>query len=196
VTAPYPTSLGGVTVSITDSTGATQSAPIEYVSPSQVNFIVPSGTASGIATVTIGASSGSAQIDTIGPGLYSMNGMGTGVAAAGAALYSADGTATTVPVFQCTTSCVSVPMSLGSPGQELVVTFYGTGFRNLNSSALSSVSIGGVAAQILYIGAQPQYPGEDQLNVVVPASLAGAGEVPVILTAGGQTANTVTINIQ
>jgi uncharacterized protein (TIGR03437 family) len=58
------------------------------------------------------------------------------------------------------------------------------------------VSIGGTAAQILYIGAQPQYPGLDQLNVVVPASLAGAGEVPVILTAGGQTANSVTINIQ
>jgi uncharacterized protein (TIGR03437 family) len=195
-TAPYPMSLGGVTVSITDSSGVTQSAPVQFVSQSQVNYIVPTGTASGIATVTIGSSSGSAQIDTIGPGLYSMNGAGTGVAAAGAALYSADGTATPIPVFQCTTSCVSVPMSLGSPGQELVVTFYGTGFRNLNSSALASVSIGGAAAQILYIGAQPQYPGLDQLNVVVPASLAGAGEIPVILTAGGQTANSVTINIQ
>jgi hypothetical protein len=39
----------------------------------------------GIATVTIGSSSGSAQIDSVGPGLYSMNGEGTGVAAAGAA---------------------------------------------------------------------------------------------------------------
>jgi uncharacterized protein (TIGR03437 family) len=195
-TAPYPPSLGGVTVSITDSSGATQSAPVEFVSQSQVNYIVPVGTASGIATVTIDSSSGSAQIDTIGPGLYSINGTGTGVAAAGAALYSADGASTPIPVFQCTMSCASVPMSVGSSGQELVVTFYGTGFRNLNSAALSSVSIGGAAAQILYIGAQPQYPGLDQLNVVVPASLAGAGEVPVVLTAGGQTANAVTINIQ
>jgi uncharacterized protein (TIGR03437 family) len=195
-TAPYPTSLGGVTVSITDSLGATQSAPVQFVSQSQVNYIVPTGTAAGIAAVTIGSSSGAAQIDTIGPGLYSMNGSGTGVAAAGAELYSANGTAAPVAVFQCTTSCVSVPMSLGLAGQELVVTFYGTGFRNLTPPAIASVSIGGVAAQILYIGAQPQYPGLDQLNVVVPPSLAGAGEVPVILTAGGQTANVVTINIQ
>lgn len=195
-TAPYPASLGGVTVSITDSSGATQSAPVQFVSSGQVNYIVPSGTASGIATVTIGSSSGAAQIDTIGPGLYSMNGEGTGVAAAGAALYSADGSFTVEPVFQCTTSCLSVPLSLGSSSQELIVTFYGTGFRNLSSSASATVSIGGTAAQILYIGAQPQYPGLDQLNVVVPASLAGAGEVPVVLTAGGQTANVVTINIQ
>jgi uncharacterized protein (TIGR03437 family) len=196
VTAPYPPSLGGVTVSITDSSGVTQSAPVQYISQSQVNYIVPSGTASGIATVTIGSSSGSAQIDTIGPGLYSIDGTGTGVAAAEAALYAADGTATPVPVFQCTASCTSVPMNLGSPGQELIVMFYGTGFRNLNSPASASVSIGGAAAQILYIGAQPQYPGLDQLNVVVPASLTGAGEIPVVLTAAGQTANVVTINIQ
>ncbi len=194
---PYPLSLGGVTVSITDSSGATQSAPIRFVSSGQVNYIVPTGTAPGIATVTIGSSSGSAQIDTLGPGLYSANSNGTGIAAANAALYSPDGTFTTVPVDQCPpTPCVSAPMSLGSSSQHLIVTLYGTGFRNLSSSDSATVSIGGVAAQILYIGAQPQYPGLDQLNVVVPASLKGAGEVPVILTAGGQTANVVTINIQ
>jgi len=197
-TAPYPLSLGGVTVSITDSVGVTQSAPVEYVSPSQVNYVVPTGTAPGIATVTIGSSTGSAQIDTIGPGLYSKNSDGMGVAAAQAALYSPDGTATPATVSQCPPSspCVSVPMSLGAASQQLIVTLYGTGFRNLGSSDLATVSIGGVAAQILYIGAQPQYPGLDQLNVVVPTSLKGAGEVPVVLTAGGQTANVVTINIQ
>ncbi len=195
-TAPYPDSLGGVTVSITDSSGATQLAPVQYVSPAQVNYVVPTGLAPGIATVTIGSSSGAAQIDTIGPGLYSADSSGTGVAAAGAALYSADGTFTLVTVYDCASSCVSVPMSLGDSSQELIVTLYGTGFRNLSSSDSASVSIGGVAAQILYIGAQPQYPGLDQLNVVAPASLKGAGEVPVVLTAGGQTANVVTVNIQ
>ena len=193
---PYPLSLGGVSVSITDSSGAAQAAPVQFVSSKQVNYIVPGGMAAGIAAVTIGSSTGAAQLDRIGPGLYSMNGAGTGVAAAGAALYSADGTATPVPLFQCTPSCVSVPMSLGTSSQQLVVTFYGTGFRNLISSDPVTVNIGGAAAQILYIGAQPQYPGLDQLNVVVPRSLAGSGEVPVVLTAGGQTANAVTINIQ
>ncbi len=61
-------------------------------------------------------------------------------------------------------------MSLGSAGDELVVTLYGTGFRNVNSAAAASITIGGVQAQILYIGAQPTDPGLDQVNVVVPAS--------------------------
>jgi uncharacterized protein (TIGR03437 family) len=193
---PYPATLGGITVSVTDSAGVTAAAPIEFVSASQVNYLVPAGAASGIATVTIGSSSGSAQIDSVGPGLYSMNGEGTGVAAAGAALYATDGTVTPVTVFQCTPACVSVPMSLGSATDKLVVTLYGTGFRNLSSASGASVTMGGVAAQILYIGAQPQYPGLDQLNVVVPQSLAGAGEVPVVLTVEGQTANTVVLNFQ
>ena len=192
--APFPLTLGGVAVSITDRAGLTTAAPVEFVSPTQVNYLVPAGLASGIATVTIGASSGSAQIDAIGPGLYSMNGQGTGVA--GAAVYAADGTATPVTVFQCTTTCVSAPMSLGPGTSKLVVTLYGTGFRNLSSPSAASLWIGGQAAQILYIGAQPQYPGLDQINIVVPPSLAGSGEVPVVLTVDGQSTNAVTLNIQ
>ncbi len=197
-TAPgtnFQTTLGGVTVSITDSTGVTTLAPIQYVSQSQVNYLVPTGAAPGIASVTIGSSSGAAQIDSVGPGLYSMNGA-TGVAAATAALYAPDGSNTPEPVFQCNPGCTSVPMSVGSGGDELVVTLYGTGFRNISSTTPVSLTIGGAQAQILYIGAQPTYPGLDQLNAVVPASLAGSGEVPVVLTVNGQTANAVTLNVQ
>lgn len=191
----FPTTLGGVTVSITDSAGVTRPAPIQYVSPRQVNYLVPAGAAPGIASVTIGAASGAAQIDTVGPGLYSLNGA-TGVAAANAALYSADGTVAPMPVFQCNPECTSVPMSLGGPGDTLAVTLYGTGFRNVTSPSAASVTIGGTRAQILYIGAQPTYPGLDQLNVAVPLSLAGAGEVAVVLTVNGQTANSVLLNVK
>ncbi|HEX4135617.1 MAG TPA: hypothetical protein VHY84_13465 [Bryobacteraceae bacterium] len=194
-TADFPPTLGGVRVVITDSAGVTQVAPVQYVSPTQVNFIVPDGTAPGVATVTIGSSSGAAQIDTIGAGLYSANPI-DGVAAATAALYSANGTITPVTVFQCNPACVSLPMSLGAATDQLAVTLYGTGFRNLSSSAGAAVTVGGAAAKILYIGAQPTEAGLDQLDIVVPQSLAGAGEVPVVLTVDGQTANSVTLNIQ
>ena len=53
-----------------------------------------------------------------------------------------------------------------------------------------------VKRTVQYIGAVAGAPGLDQLNLIVPKSLAGAGEVPVVLTTGGQTANVVTINIQ
>jgi uncharacterized protein (TIGR03437 family) len=87
-------------------------------------------------------------------------------------------------------------MSLGGAGQTLVVTLYGTGFRNATATTPQSVTIGGVPAQILYLGAQPTDPGLDQVNVVIPQSLAGAGEVPVVLTVGGLTANTVTLSFK
>lgn len=198
VTAPssdFPMTLGGLTVSITDSQGVKRMAPIQYVSQGQVNYLVPAGTAPGIAWVSIGSASGAAQIDSLGPGLYSLNGA-NGVAAATAALYAAGGASTPVPVFQCDPACTGAPMNAAVPGAELVVSFYGTGFRNVSSAEAASLTIGGAQAQILYIGAQPTYPGLDQLNAVVPASLAGSGQVQVILTVAGQTANAVTLNIQ
>src|SRR5260370_12285177 len=50
---PLPTILGGVSVSVTDSAKASRLAPLFYVSPNQINFVVPDGTATGMATVTI-----------------------------------------------------------------------------------------------------------------------------------------------
>jgi len=49
---------------------------------------------------------------------------------------------------------------------------------------------------VAYAGPQPQFAGLDQVNLYVPRSLAGAGEVPVILTVDGVTANVVTVNIK
>ena len=45
-------------------------------------------------------------------------------------------------------------------------------------------------------GRRPNYAGLDQVNVGLPLTLRGSGEVNVVLTVDGQTSNTVTINIQ
>ncbi len=52
------------------------------------------------------------------------------------------------------------------------------------------------AIEVLYAGAQGQYPGLDQVNVRVPPSLAGSGEIAVSLAADGQRANRLTMNIR
>jgi uncharacterized protein (TIGR03437 family) len=57
-------------------------------------------------------------------------------------------------------------------------------------------TIGGLDATVLYAGPQGAYPGVDQVNVVIPQSLTGAGNVPVVLSAGGVTSNTVNVTIQ
>ena len=58
------------------------------------------------------------------------------------------------------------------------------------------VTIGGIPAAVPYLGVQSQYPALDQMNVIVPHGLAGAGEVPIVLTVDGQTANVVTISLK
>lgn len=50
---PLSTTLEGLSVSVTDSAKVQRMAPLFYVSPNQINFVVPDGTASGMATVTI-----------------------------------------------------------------------------------------------------------------------------------------------
>jgi uncharacterized protein (TIGR03437 family) len=86
------------------------------------------------------------------------------------------------------------PISLGGESDQVVLLLYGTGFRN-HSGAID-VTIGGVPAQVLGIAAQPQYAGLDQMNVIVPRSLRGAGEVEIVVTMAGKTLNTITITIQ
>ena len=167
-----------------------------------MNYVVPDSAAPGIATVTISfgsgsSASGSAQVDAIGPGLYAISGTGQGVATAGAALYKSVGSIQVESVFHCATgSCTAEPLSLGNPGDRLVLLLYGTGLRNNSGVQNASATIGGYRATVLYAGAQPQYPGFDQVNLVLPPSLAGAGEVPIVLTVDRQTTNVVTVSVQ
>src|SRR5437773_473024 len=50
-TQPLPATLAGVTVEVADSLSVTRTAGLLLVSPSQINFEVPAGTAPGPATV-------------------------------------------------------------------------------------------------------------------------------------------------
>ena len=198
-----PSSLGGVTLTVTDSAGAARVAPLMYVSPSQINFVVPAGTAAGVAQFTI--SNGSAatltaagMVQSVAPTLFSMSGDGRGVAAANAIRVTAANpqTQSLVPVFQCAGPvCDSTPIAL-SPNAAVYLILYGTGIRNRSSLAKVTANINGTDVPVLYAGPQPSYEGLDQVNLALPPSLSGSSEVNVVLTVDGQTANVVTVNIQ
>jgi len=199
---PLPTTLGGVTLTVTDAAGTPRPAPLVYVSPSQINFEVPDGTVAGPATfaVTNGSATqtvtGTAQ--PVAPTLFSMNGTGSGVAAATAVAVQAANPQlqSPVPVFQCTNSgCVAVPINLGVD-TPIYVSFYGTGIRNRSSLANVTVTINGTSVPVTYAGPSPNYAGLDQVNAALVLSLRGSGQSNVVLTVDGQTSNTVTINIQ
>src|SRR5215471_16078161 len=82
---PLPLTLGGISLNVTDSAGQTRLAPLIYVSPSQVNFVIPAGTQPGPSLLTIGSRLGSGQaatttVQNVGPTLFSADGSGNGVA--------------------------------------------------------------------------------------------------------------------
>lgn len=193
------TSLGGVTLTVTDSTGISRAALLLYVSPRQINFVVPSGIAPGPATFTTGSVITTSMIQSVAPTIFSMSGDGRGVAAAQALQTTNTNppVQTFVPVFQCTTSlaCEAVPVAF-RPNNTLTLVLFGTGFRNLGSLADVTANIGGVIVPVAYAGPQPTYEGLDQVNLTLPAGLASKGSVNILLTADGQPSNLVSVIFQ
>ncbi len=199
----FGTNLAGASVTVQDSTGTERSATIFYSSANQINYLVPEGTASGRATVYVSAAggaklSGAIEIGDVAPGIFSANSDGKGVAAAQALRVKADGTRADVAVVRCGTSagsCVAQPIDLGATGDQVFLTLYGTGLRNRTALENVSCTIGGVAATVLYAGAQMSFDGLDQVNVQIPSSLRGRGQVDVVLMVDGQRANVVRVSI-
>jgi uncharacterized protein (TIGR03437 family) len=179
-------------------------APLVYVSPGQINLLVPAGVAAGQDQFTI-TSPGSAQpqtvtgtVQAVAPTLFSMNGNGSGVAAATAVQVQAGNPQLQSPVqvFQCSASgCVSTPIDLGVD-TPVYLALYGTGIRNRSSLSNVTVTINGISVPVQYAGTQVQFPGLDQVNVSLTLQLRGSGESQVVLTADGQVSNAVTVNIK
>jgi uncharacterized protein (TIGR03437 family) len=93
-------------------------------------------------------------------------------------------------------SVVPLPINLGSAADQIYLEMYGTGIRNANVSSVT-VTVGGLSVPVLFAGAAPGFAGEDQVNIgPLPRTLAGQGNVNIVLTADGQAANTVNVTIQ
>jgi uncharacterized protein (TIGR03437 family) len=196
---PLPTLYFGNSVSIVDSANQTWAAPMLFVSPDEVTFLVPTGVASGSATVNIVSSVGTQtanniQVAKVAPSIYTLN--GSGLAAADAIRVSA-GTQTYEAVFQTTSgaSFAASPIYMGTGTDQVYLALYGTGIQAAGTAG-TTVTVNGLNAPVSYAGAQGIFMGLDQVNALLPASLAGKGTVTVQLTAGGVAANPVQIVIQ
>jgi uncharacterized protein (TIGR03437 family) len=201
---PLPTSLAGTTVKVKDSTGAERPAALFFVSPTQVNYQIPPRTAAGPATVTITSgdgtvSTGLALVKAVAPSLFAANGNGQGVAAAVAVRVKADGSQSYEPVAQFDVAqnrFIARPLDLGPETEQVFLILFGTGIRQRSSLSAVIATIGGAYAEVSFAGAQGDFAGLDQVNVRVPRSLAGRGEIDVLLTVEAQMANAVRVNIK
>jgi len=201
---PPATTVAGTTVKVRDSQGATRDALIFAVTPAQINYLVPTGVAPGPAAVIITSASGKvstgvAQIVTVAPGLFTANADGRGLATGVALRVKPDGTRTFEPLLRYDAAqqrFVAVPIDLGAADEQVYFIGFGTGFRFRSALSAVTARVGGVAAQINYAGAQGELFGLDQLNVLLPRSLAGRGEVEVLLTVDGRAANPARISVR
>ncbi|MGH9854938.1 MAG: IPT/TIG domain-containing protein, partial [Blastocatellia bacterium] len=200
---PLPTALLGTTVRVRDSFGMERFAPLFFVAPAQVNFLMPAGTVNGAATITITSgnnsiSVGTVQIASVAPGLFSANADGRGVAAGVVSRVRANSSQSYEPISQfdqALNQFVAIPIALGPPTDQVFLILYGTGIRFHSGPPAVTASIGGVNVEVLYAGHVIGLAGLDQVNLSLPRSLIGRGEVDVVITVDGKTANTVRVSI-
>jgi uncharacterized protein (TIGR03437 family) len=169
---PLPSQLATVTVRANGLP-----LPLFYVSPTQINLHLPSELGAGAVNLTVshaGVDSAilSATLVATAPGIFALGQSGQGQ---GAILIGG-------------TAQVADERRPARPGE--IVEIYGTGF---GTSAV--VSIGGVAAEVLYAGAAPGLVGVSQANARVPAGTAPGSRVSVVIRAAGRPSNAVTMAV-
>ncbi len=201
---PLPTTLAGTRVSVLDSLGVERFAPLFFVSPTQINFQVPPGTEAGKALVTVihddeTVAAGSPQIEMVAPGLFSANASGQGLMIGVALRVKADGSQSYEPVVRFDEEqkrFVAAPVDLGTATDRVFLVLFATGVRHRGSLGAVNVKLGGVNADALYAGPQGSFAGLDQLNVSLPRSLAGRGEIDLSVLVEGQEANKLKVAIK
>lgn len=184
---PLTPNLGGVSVQVNGVP-----APVLYENSGQINFQIPWETKPGTATLTVSANGiASSQVnitvEPAAPGLF--------VSGSQAIVQNSD--------FSLNTS--------GNPakaGSTIMAYLTGAGAVNnqpadgaaASSSPLSQVSstvtatIGGKPAQVSFAGLAPGFVGLWQANIVVPSGLS-KGDLPLIVTAGGQSSNSGNVSV-
>ncbi|MEZ5393526.1 MAG: hypothetical protein R2724_11780 [Bryobacterales bacterium] len=129
------------------------------------------------------------EIEAVSPGIFSAASSGSGVAAAVYLSVGSGGDRAQGVIFDA--NLVPVPLDLGSAGSELYIFLFGTGLRNASGEV--TVTVDGVPVPFSGPVAQGQFDGLDQLNIgPLPLSLAGRGEVDIVVTVDGRQANIVT----
>jgi hypothetical protein len=180
----FPTNVDGTTVTVNG-----RSAQIFYVSPTQVKFLVPAQTELGTATVIVTNAEGFQSRGTVSfmrtaPGIFTESGDGLGKAVV------INANMTTEDEFD------------PSSGQLRLIIFT-TGVRRATQVTATA---GGRALTVESYLPSADMPGMDEVRVLVPADLRGAGTVnltvrgeerdsnPASITFGGDPCRDILIN--
>lgn len=179
---PYPTTLGGVQVTV-----AGASIGLHFVSPTQINAIVPAS-AQGLVLLAVSNAGGlhtvNVLVQSAAPAIFTQDNTGTGPAAALNALTNALVTA-------------AAPLQAGD-----YVSLYVTGLGTVHlvsglqvADQQPSVTVDGKDCPVVYAGRAPGFDGLDQINCQIPSGIAPTSAAPVVVTSGGRS-NLATLSIR
>jgi uncharacterized protein (TIGR03437 family) len=205
---PLPVELAGVTVTFSSGTIQGAAAGLYFVSPGQINFVVPPGLASSTTAAAVVINNNGALIRTsvllnaAQPDIFTTtNGPGGRAVALNTTnpCVSSPGEPfpiqTTRPAGSGTTGRCDSPAPPETVATQ--VTFMVTGMRGVTAANTVTVRIGttditgtaDAATSPVRVGPS-NTPGFDQVTVTLPPSLDHAGDVPVIVTVNNTTAGT------
>ena len=192
-TTPWPTTLGGAQVSV-----GGKSAALSFASSTQLNIQIPVDAASGSVQVTVtvqgkGSASATVTLASYSPGIFTFTPTGS-TQSLGLIEHGKDGSTVTA-------------QSPAQPGETLVVQAAGLGPTNPSvatgvaaptspplamTTTQPAVSVGCQQATVIFAGLSPGFVSLYQVNFTIPTSAPG-GNLPVTLSIGGQTSNSVTL---
>jgi len=202
---PYQKNLLGTQVLLQN-----RPLPLYYASEGQINALIPATLAPGtpqLAVVRDGIQSPGLDVlvSDLAPGLFSIDGTGTGQGAILVATGPGSG-------------LIAGPVTLARPAQPVqrgeFISIYSTGLGTLDGPAPQDgapapsvepylrtiltpiVTIGGVQAEVSFSGLAPTLVGVYVVNVKVPSTVSPGDTIPVTLTIGGLPSNTVTVAVR
>ncbi|MBI1760413.1 MAG: pre-peptidase C-terminal domain-containing protein [Acidobacteria bacterium] len=202
-TTPLPTELGGTTVKLIDGARVERLAQLFFVSASQINYLVPAGTPAGPYTVLITSADGNTStgvltIETVAPGLFTANANGQGAPAAVLLRVLSNGAQRFEPAAEldrATNRFQPIPLVVNNPGEQVILVLFGTGIRGRSALSRVTANLDRERLPVDFAGAQG-LAGLDQINLPLPARLAGAGETTLTLSVDGKLSNGVLINFR
>ena len=175
--------------------------PIIHALPLQIDAQIPwelagqSQAQLTIVTDNLTGNTVSVPLATYSPGVYSVNGSGTGQGAIlinGTTTLAAPGT----PAHRGTDYIDIYATGLGPVSNQPASGVPMPSSPYAQTTSAVTVSIGGAPAPVAFAGLAPGWIGLYQVNLQVPAGAPAGDAVPVALSVGGVSANVVTMAVE
>lgn len=193
--------LAGTRVMVRDSEGVERPAPLLFVSPEQINFRLPAGTAQGFVSITIIGADGATSFGTarIEDGQASAK-ADKWTTATAVVLRESEGVQQYESLSRYDTEerrIVPLPLKAAAEGEQVFLILFVSEIGQAKSSTAVRASIigseGEDAVEVISAKADDDSASSEQVRLRLPQTLKNSGVMEARLTVNGKTVNKVRI---